>query len=214
VVVLPYCPKCGKEIEASATFCSNCGMQLSVTPIEGKPSQARYCQYCGKELTIEANFCLNCGKLVRPQTPPTPPRVPVVAPIQAGLNFKNEGLTSLLSLFGIGHIYLGKLKRGIVILAILILSFWIASSYWHEANLLSDLYSRQELWPLIYDIWGITPYTFSGRDKIKSMITGFYVIATASSIVFIGLWIWQIFDAHKLAKYYNEYLRTHGKTPW
>ena len=181
-------------------------MDLHVT--QSSPSQVKYCQYCGKELTIEANFCLNCGKPVSPQTPPTPHRVPVVTPMQAGLNFKNEGLTSLLSLFGIGHIYLGKLMRGIPILLVLIGSFWIASSYWHDANTLSYLASNYE-YGLIYDIWKL-----ESPSQVKSALAEFYTIATFFSIVFIGVWIWQIFDSRKLAKYYNEYVRTHGKTPW
>jgi len=77
VVVLSYCSKCGREIEAIGTsrlgMCPSCGLvDLSATPIQGKPSQATYCQYCGRELPIDASFCSSCGSPSRPQKPTTP----------------------------------------------------------------------------------------------------------------------------------------------
>jgi len=77
VVVLPYCSKCGREIEAIGTSrlgkCPSCGLvDLSATPIQGKPSQATYCQYCGREIPIDASFCSSCGRPSRPQKPTTP----------------------------------------------------------------------------------------------------------------------------------------------
>jgi len=71
VVVLPYCPKCGKEIEATSTtgqnICPSCGVVEPVTQVQSKPSEDKYCQYCGKELPIGASFCLNCGIPIKPE---------------------------------------------------------------------------------------------------------------------------------------------------
>jgi len=79
VVVLPYCLKCGREIQAvGATgtgICPTCGfVNVSVTAIQGEPSQVKYCQYCGRELASDAKFCSYCGTSVTAPIP-TPPAI-------------------------------------------------------------------------------------------------------------------------------------------
>jgi len=90
VVILPYCSKCGREIEAIGLsklgMCPSCGLvDLSATPIQGKPSQAKYCQYCGRELPTGVSFCPACGASVTAPIPP-PPTIPAKPRSKTGRN--------------------------------------------------------------------------------------------------------------------------------
>jgi len=81
VVVLPYCSQCGRKIEALGKsrlgICPSCGLvDLSATPIQGKPSEAQHCQHCSKELPSDAKFCDGCGASLTAPIP-TPPTVKV-----------------------------------------------------------------------------------------------------------------------------------------
>lgn len=74
-----------------------------------------YCRNCGAELCEGANFCPSCGysvegnggRAVNPQT-------------SIMMNHKSEGLTLILSVIitGAGHMYAGKVKEGIILLAL------------------------------------------------------------------------------------------------
>jgi len=41
-----------------------------------------------------------------------------------------------------------------------------------------------------------------------------FLIALSFGLIRIGLWLWQIRDAHKLAKHYNEVIENTGEPPW
>ena len=71
--------------------------------------QAKYCQYCGKEMSTDANFCLNCGKPIGPQIPLTPPKVPIVPPIQKRPSFKDMTTGEKISLIGFVLLVLSSL---------------------------------------------------------------------------------------------------------
>jgi len=91
VIVLPYCLKCGREIQAigmSRTgICPTCGfVNVSDTPIQGKPSQARYCQYCGKEMPAGVSFCPSCGKPTGPEVRVPTPSIPAKRESKTGRN--------------------------------------------------------------------------------------------------------------------------------
>lgn len=45
------CKKCGKKLNATDLFCSDCG----------EPSQP-FCQNCGHELQVDDMFCVGCGQ--------------------------------------------------------------------------------------------------------------------------------------------------------
>lgn len=47
------CPKCGKEVTDSATFCKYCGSSIS--------PRKQVCPKCGKENDEDALFCESCG---------------------------------------------------------------------------------------------------------------------------------------------------------
>jgi len=81
-----------------------------------------FCKQCGKEISADARFCPHCGY---DQT--ALPAVPV-----AGLETKNTGLAAVLALiaalfgfWGVGHIYVGKIGRGLALLVLGIVIGWV-----------------------------------------------------------------------------------------
>jgi hypothetical protein len=79
-------------------------------------------------------------------------------------------------MYGVGHIYLGAARRGIAILVI-----------------------GMGLSTISYP--GILMFGYVAGDSIElstAMIIGFVLIAAI--IVEFGFWVWQIFDARKVAK--------------
>jgi len=139
-----------------------------------------FCPKCGKEVPPGALYCPYCGaSLVTTPTTTTPT---TTAP---PYEMKNPGIAALLAaiiglvLLGIGHIYVGKITRGLVLLFTgLVL----------DGLLIASLFFSWLIFPIFFTI-----------------ILG---------IAALALWVWSIYDAYKLAKQYNDYLRTYGKPPW
>ena len=97
------------------------------------------------------------------------------------LPYKSPGTSALIAFIGgifglpgIGHIYVGKVGRGIGIL-----------------------------------LTGLVLYVL-----ILVFIFVYPPIALIFSIGYLILFIWQIYSARKLAKKFNELVRTTGKEPW
>ena len=81
---------------------------------------------CGKQVSADARFCPECGRRFQSTTLPTPPPPPQPA-LAVGVvmaEATNPGLAALLALlvgvgiFGIGHIYVGRIARGLVLAVI------------------------------------------------------------------------------------------------
>jgi TM2 domain-containing membrane protein YozV len=53
-----------------------------------------------------------------------------------------------------------------------------------------------------------------GISIILVTIGGIIPMSIILGIGVLGYWIWQAYDANKLAKYYNEYLIQNGRSPW
>jgi len=152
VVATPFCDQCGKAVPADAAFCPSCGRKRQVS-IKSPPPQSI-------------------------QT--ASPAVPVIAVTES----KNPGVAALLAFLvgigfmGVGHIYVGKIGRGIVLLIVgLVLRGLVALAL----------------------IWGF----FAGL--------GAFVLL---GLVSLALWVWQTYDAYKLAKQFNAHVQQHGKPPW
>ena len=114
--------------------------------------------------------------------------------------YKSEGITLVLSIvvglmgiMGVGHIYLGRVRRGLLILIVGVI------------------------------IWGavFVPFLFLGmlgeleEDSVDptvmiGMFGGFAVVGIGA----LALFIWQILNSRKLCKEYNEHFDKHGKPPW
>jgi hypothetical protein len=103
----------------------------------------------------------------------------------SSLKQKNTRLATVLALipglfgiWGIGHIYIGKLLKGIALLIVGRIIYWIG----------------------IFVIFSTPPDIYIGRLNII--------------IISIIIWIWQTYDAYKLAKYFNSYVSQYKTTPW
>jgi TM2 domain-containing membrane protein YozV/ribosomal protein L40E len=137
---------------------------------ESSNGQLSFCKDCGAHNAEGARICANCGATL--QTP---------IPSSVLLQRKKTSTTILLAGFvgvifmGVGHLYLGRMGRGTVIL-----------------------------------FAGM----FTGVLFYAAMITAYFLIGYMFGIARISLWIWQIYDAHKLTKRYNGSLESIGKPPW
>src|SRR5438093_5107104 len=75
-----------------------------------------FCEHCGTELSPEAPICPKCGQPIRGKTIPST--------VQTAYNpYKNPTTAALMAIIGgifgfmgIGHIYAGKIGKGIFIL--------------------------------------------------------------------------------------------------
>ena len=152
-----------------------------------------FCKQCGKEISQDARFCPYCGA---DQTSYAMP------PIQAGLETKNTGLTAVLALiagifglWGVGHIYVGKIGKGLALLILGIILEWIVGFF--------VLFGAT--------FGGMFGYHHYGLAGLVGGLLGGVIIWLLITLV---IFIWQIYDAYKLAKYYNEYVQRYRKAPW
>lgn len=116
---------------------------------------------------------------------------------------KSEGTTLVLSivlglfgLMGIGHIYVGRVKRGV---AILIVGLLIWGIVFVPIAMLSTMVDSQ----------GLSDTEMVG--KIFGPMIGALVIG---SIGGFALFIWQIINARSLCRDYNLYYEKKGQAPW
>ena len=158
-------------------------------------SRPKFCSNCGKTLDLnhENKKCSNCGFDLQQQTGAKDNRS-----IVDQLPYKSPGTAALIAfiggifgLQGIGHIYVGKVGRGIGILISGIVIF---------ALLVITVVSMQSL--LILD------------PNESSIGIGVILLMIILGVAYFVLWIWQIFNARKLAKKFNESVRTTGIEPW
>jgi TM2 domain-containing membrane protein YozV len=131
--------------------------------------QLSFCKNCGAHYNEGTRICGNCGASLDAVLPSA------LLPLKkASVSLMLAGLVGVLFM-GIGHVYLGRMGRGIVI-----------------------LFSGVVTGVLFY----------------AAMVTAFFSIGFVFGAVRIFLWIWQIYDAHRLTKRYNSVLESTGKAPW
>ena len=168
-------------------------------------SAPKFCSNCGEKLdeNIKVEECPKCHSVLHEHSNhmESPPRVVEQLP------YKSPGTTALIAFLGglfalpgIGHMYVGKVKKGIVILigglilyALVIVMIMSAISF--QQFLSSEISSE------------IT----TNNTAIWLQIA---VLMFVFGIAYIALLIWQIFDARKLAKKFNESVKATGKEPW
>jgi len=120
------------------------------------------------------------------------------------IGYKSEGTTlvlsivvALLGIMGVGHLYLGRVRRGVIILILGVTG------------------------------WGgiFVPFVFLGMfgeleegsvepTAMMGVMAGFGIAFIVWGIGMFVLFIWQILNSRKLCKEYNEYLEQHGKPSW
>lgn len=104
------CPNCGTEVDKEK-FCPKCGQKLD--PQAQMSRKLAYCRNCGSQIDAEAEICPKCG--VRQKNPPVENKNPLFALI---LSFIFPGL---------GQIYNGQNRKGILLIVSYIVSFvlWV-----------------------------------------------------------------------------------------
>jgi TM2 domain-containing membrane protein YozV/DNA-directed RNA polymerase subunit RPC12/RpoP len=160
-------------------YCSNCGATLENLNYE----EIKKCPKCGIDLL---------------QTPYTTPKTSIVDQ----LPYKSPGTAALIAfiggifgLLGIGHIYVGKVGKGI---GILIAGIIIAA-----------LIVITIMMGIMGPMMGMGPMMMMDPSQMPLIILSFIL-----GIAYLVLWIWQIFNARKLAKKFNKSVRATGKEPW
>lgn len=159
-----FCPNCGTSLADSADFCGNCGYDLKT----GRASQAR------------------------PQTSYAPAQ-PYSQPY-LGASTKSEALSIILAILipGSGHLYVGRLTRGLVILI----------SYFGLSVLGTVL------------LFSAIPGVFTGDLPDASLETNLLIPLIVLSMISLIIWIVQLIDVYNLTKQYNDTVRRTGQPPW
>jgi len=144
-----------------------------------------YCHKCGKELDEDAVYCSYCGASVDGSTDATD-RTTHYIPYPG----KSVGTALVLGFFfsGLGHLYIGKLARGLCIMMIEI-ALTVATVMTSSSVLNNDY--------LTYD------------EFVGVMI--FTLLLTIPAFILL---VWNLFDVNKLAKEYNDCIRRTGTPPW
>ena len=109
-----YCSKCGNKIMDDSSFCKNCGTKIR------NETENKFCGKCGNKI-FGNNSCSNCNQQHSTKNNNTNPNYVRQRPTE----WKSEGTTLILTIIlgifglgGIGHIYLGNITKGIVILIV------------------------------------------------------------------------------------------------
>jgi TM2 domain-containing membrane protein YozV len=120
----PICPICRSDTSYSTTECQVCGAALTT----GNPASPHnsvnaggYCGKCGSPLSAKYAPCSKCGHV---KTTIGSPALPQSGALPSPYE-KSTGITVVLALVlglfglcGIGHFYLNKISRGVVLLII------------------------------------------------------------------------------------------------
>ena len=104
--------------------------------INEKQEKNIFCTNCGKQFLDFVKFCSGCGTPINsppPNSPPPNSPPPNNNQYQRPMQWKNEGTVLLITVIfgiigcgGVGHIYLGKIGKGIGLLIIGIILFIIS----------------------------------------------------------------------------------------
>ena len=166
-------------------------------------SRPKFCSNCGKTLDLnqEIKKCSKCGiDFQQQQVGSSTSNTPIVDQ----LPYKSPGTAALIAfiggifaLLGLGHIFVGKIGKGfgILVSGIIIYVLFVIMAVSLPGMLLLSLVESS-----------------SGDAGSGGMI---FIIVFILGIAYLVFWIWQIFNARKLAKKFNELVRTNGgKEPW
>ena len=116
------CKQCGSPVDPSSMKCQVCGAIHNASGNPNKSNPGGYCGKCGTPLAAKYDPCSSCGHVKTTFAPP-PPVTP--SPQNTSPFYKGTGTAVALALIpgffgicGIGHFYLNKIGRGIVLLVV------------------------------------------------------------------------------------------------
>ena len=165
-------------------------------------------------MTSTPKFCSNCGETLENLNDEEIKKCPKCkidliqiggpthnTPVVDQLPYKSPGTAALIAfiggifaLLGLGHMYIGNVGRGIGIL--------ISGIIIYVLFIIIIIFSLS-----------LQGLLFLGVDESPIGIEAILIIFVLGIAYFV-LWIWQIFNARKLAKKFNESVRITGKEPW
>src|SRR5919109_1129611 len=158
----------------------------------------KFCASCGEKLDTgkEMDECPKCHSALHQDSEHTKSPSRVVGQ----LPYKSPGTAALIAFIGgifalpgIGHIYVGKVGKGIAILILGIVLIILT----------------------IVLIFSVVPFTMSTDEAttLENASIGIWIpiISAVFAIAYLVLFVWQIFNARKLAKKFNESVKTTGK---
>ena len=164
-------------------------------------NRPKFCSNCGESLDQESKKCSKCGIDFQQQQVEHPisntsivDQLPYKSPGTAALIAFIGGIFALL---GLGHIFVGKIGKGfgILVSGIIIYVLFVIMAISLPVMLLLGLVES------------------STEDAGSGGII--FIVMFILGIAYLVLWIWQIFNARKLARKFNELVRTNGgKEPW
>jgi len=171
-------------------FCSNCGYALKNLNDDNK-KEIKKCPKCGIDL-------IQTGREVSIRNTSVVDQLPYKSPGTAALIAFIGGIFGLL---GIGHIYVGKVGKGIGILisGIIVAALFIIIIMMGIMGPMIGIGPPMEMGPMM----------ITDPNQMPLIILSFIL-----GIAYFVLWIWQIFNARNLAKKFNESVRKTGKEPW
>ena len=170
---------------ASRNFCGNCGERL-VADID-----VEACPKCHSPLPHYSDY----GSFSSATDKSISNKSIIMAVIIAIVG-------GIFGLLGLGHMYVGKLGKGFGILGLGIGLIVIPITL---AGYLSFF---------LPDEVGLHPLALPSKSNIDSLFFLFGVIVISFVIGYLLLFIWQVFDARKLAKKFNYSVESTGKEPW
>lgn len=166
-------------------------------------SRPKFCSNCGESLDQESKKCSKCGidfQQQQQQVESTTSNTSIVDQ----LPYKSPGTAALIAFIGgifalpgLGHIYVGKVGKGFGILISGIIIYVL----------------------LVIMAISVPSMLFLAADESSTGDAGsggiIFILMFILGIAYLVLWIWQIFNARKLARKFNELVRTNGgKEPW
>ena len=112
------CPNCGVELVDEAKFCKNCGSEVIREEEKEDAKETIFCANCGLEMPKSTKFCPECGNSTVSTSQIYNNANSVVK------SDKSPILAAVLSFFiiGLGQVYLGLTKKGILLFAGAIIS--------------------------------------------------------------------------------------------
>lgn len=120
------CPNCKNHVPSGITSCNSCG-----TPIQ-QQNVAGFCSSCGNPLADKLSPCPNCGHTKTIFNAPPSAQQGSSNSKSHNILYKDEGTTIILAIIlglfgfnGVGHLYIGKIGKGVMILVISFILFFV-----------------------------------------------------------------------------------------
>ena len=200
----PLCSNCGHDNKKTAKFCVGCGAELDRVETKSKPT---YNADLGK---------LSLGNIFSKKQPE--PEFPTSFSYRGMNRYKSEGTTLVLSLYigllgfmGVGHRYVGNVKRSLVILGI---GYGIGFLwFWHLVTLIaagSTLNPSAWIHPFLLGFL-YNAYRDPTAEIFVPLLFWFTIAIPAGYYIFL---IWQIFDARKQCRKFNLHMDEVGRQFW